>query len=1042
MSFTDFDTRRLIAIICAAVLITASAAPHLLRSAGAASIVPTSKADQRLSAATGDVRIYIGLSSNNLSKDLAKRQSAQLVRQARITTRARARASANPYMLTKQERDAARNVEALRNQGLPALRRAAEPDALANELVAALIKHGGGEVHQSSPLPNSITATVPAQLIPILSRSALVASIIPAGGEAFPMNSPVDGSETWHQNGFIGNGPSADGNGGPDFAAIDAGIRTTHLAFRTRLPGDPTNGPATGPSRITSPPGRTFFGGSDHGNTVAATVANTDLTQPVWPYYKGLAYGIDKVYDPYQAQSAGFWLTGITYAAETGVTDLPEAINYSAGLYEDTTDFNPAWVYMDNHVASFGITYSISGGNCGVEGGGYTGCSVMGQGPHRVSTPGNLHNTITMGGLDYNGDIYNSSVWIPWANSSPGPTWGGRKKPDLIHKVTGSGGGPSQLSDTDYVNTGEGTSFSAPHASAGALLLASTGVYQPTAQKAILINTATPIQGQTYWTPRSGWGALELDGAFHQRANYANGTITGSTDNGVRFFLATGIESNDRSTLVWNRRTATANTYHPLTDLDLSQHNEATGVSTATGGSDAADSVDTDQTASTDNPMPGSGTDGGDNVEQIRATSHGTQVLKVKALSAVTGIAAEPFSIASAKPLTALETPVPNVELAVAPTTAGVGGTTVVTATVTNTSSDIALTGASVTLNPPSGVSITSGSATQAFGTLGVDSAAVAIWQVEGSTSGVKTLMATANGTAYGEDFDGEGEATLNVDGTPPVVQINGPGQWSAHANAHISWTATDDSAVASYDVSTSINDAPAQLILDDTTSTSSSFTAPEGARLTVYVTARDVADNESAPISVSTVIDAIAPVVSVTPTEIVRGRSAATVSGHNVGSPITLHGVFSADASAPLTALSSLTVTYFNSSRSTQRATARATATDALGRVASAAASVDVPSRYSPARLKLGKPRVRKRSLWISGKISRSARGRVTIKITRIGRTGTKRKVIRASIRAGKFSARTKLREGRYRIRASYSGSPVLARASASRRIEFKYGG
>ncbi|MGB0872969.1 MAG: hypothetical protein ACPGYP_07515 [Solirubrobacterales bacterium] len=1031
MTYASLKTRLAIASICAAVLVAAGAAPHLLRSADASTVVPTSKVDERLAAATGDVRVYLSIAGNDLANDLAKRQAAQLARQSRISDRARTRATANPYLLTEQELRAAKAVESHRSNGLPALRRAAEPDARANERVAALIKHGGGEVQQSSPLPNSITASVPARLIPILSRSALVASIEPAGGEPFPMNSPVDGSETWHQNGLTGDGDSVDGNGGPDFVAIDAGIRTTHLAFRTRLPDDPPDGPATGPSRITSPAGRTFFGGSEHGNTVAATVANTDLTQPVWPYYKGLAYGIDKVYDPYQAQSGFFWLTGIAYAGEPGVTDLPEAANYSSGLYEDTSDFNPVWIFIDDHIASFGITYSISGGNCGVEGGGYTGCSVMGQGPHRVSTPGNLHNTITLGGLDYNGEIYNSTVWTPWANSSPGPTWGGRKKPDLIFEVTGGGGTPSQLSDAIYENAGEGTSFAAPSASAGALLLASTGVYQPTAQKAILINTATPIQGQTYWTPRSGWGALNLDAAFHQRANYANGTITGSTDNGVRFFRATGIAPDDRSTVIWNRRTATASTYHPLTNLDLSQHDQATGASTATGGSDAADTVDTNQVVSTDNPMPGSGTDGGDNVEQVRSTSSGTQVLKVKAHSEVTGLAAEPFSIASAKPLTTLETPVPTVELDIAPASSGVGDAVVVTATVTNTSSDIALTDTSVTLNPPENVSITTGSATQALGTLGVDAAAVAVWQVVGDTGGVMSLAAEANGTAYGEIFNGEDAAELTIDGTPPVVAVNGPGQWSAAANPTFSWGATDDSDIASYNVSTSINDGPTELVLANTTSTASAFTAPEGAQFTVFVTAQDAVGNESAPVSASTIIDAVAPVVAVTPTEVLRGRATATVTASNVGSPITLQGVFSTNASAPLIPLSSHAIPYLNGSRSTQRAIARATATDALGRVASAAAAVDVPSRFSSARLKLGKPSVRKRKLRVAGKISRSARGRVTIKITRIGRVGTKRKVIRATIRSGKFSARTKLRKGRYRIHASYRGSSSILKSS-----------
>lgn len=1022
--------RTLVFTLCLSVILVAPAASSgPARADAAAASGDAGIANDR----ADEMRLYIVLASNDLAEDLAAAQKQLARREAKASSDARELAVKAPYLFTYEERRIATSIDRYRNELLPAIASTAKPDVVANQKIAAMIERGGGEVEQSMPLPNSLIARVPRSLIAALNTSPEVRSIAPAGAAPDLMNSPVDGSETWHTNGFIGQGASADGHGGPDFAAVDVGVRTTHLAFRTRLPGDPTNGPATGPTRITSPPGRTDFSGSEHGNTVAAVVAGTDLTQPVWPYFKGLAYGIDKVYDPYQAKSAWYWLTGIRYLGEPGVSDLPEAINYSAGVYEDNVDFNQIWSFIDGFVDAFNTTYSISAGNCGTADPFFTNCY---DGPHRVSSPANLYNTISVGGLDYNGDAYNSSVWVPWANSSPGPTWGGRKKPDLINTV--APGGPNDQDDTTYENTGIGTSYAAPAASAGALLLASTGVYKPTAQKAILINSTTPIGGQTYWSPRSGWGALNLDTAFYQRANYADSSVTGAGENGVRFFRVTGVASGDRSTLVWNRRTTsfTGNAYYALTNLDLSQQNQATGATTATGGSDAADTVDTDQTVTTDNPMPGSGTDGGDNVEQVRSTSSGTQILKVKALSAVDGLAAEPFSIASKNPVTALQTPVPNLSLDVTPASAGIGQSATVTATITNSSSDIALSGTQATLFVPAGVSITSGSVTQSFGTLAANGTAVASWQVQGNSAGLKTLTANSQGTAYGETFTDSGSDDLTIDTTPPVVNVSSPGTYSAHSDADFSWSATDASGIASYDVSTSVDGAPATLVLDDTTETSASFTAPEGSSVTVFVSAKDTAGNESSTTSSATKIDAIAPTIAISTPVTGPGSASAVVTAENVGSPVIITAAFSTDPAATLTPLAGSVAYFTHNSTKAQTATLRAQATDALGRSTTAVSSMTVPSKYAAALLKLAKPKSKAGRTTVSGTLNKSATGRVLITAVRVGRKGTKKRSAKAKITSGKFSAKLKLTPGRYRVIVSYAGSGAVAKGTIVHRV------
>ena len=57
----------------------------------------------------------------------------------------------------------------------------------------------------------------------------------------FQLAGPIDGSAIWWANGFTGQGTSADGNGSPDAVVFDTGLRTTHDAFKTRLPGDCAN---------------------------------------------------------------------------------------------------------------------------------------------------------------------------------------------------------------------------------------------------------------------------------------------------------------------------------------------------------------------------------------------------------------------------------------------------------------------------------------------------------------------------------------------------------------------------------------------------------------------------------------------------------------------------------------------------------------------------------------------------------------------------------------------------------------------------------
>lgn len=913
-----------------------------------------------------------------------------------------------------------------RDAALAGLREEAESGTRQSERLAAYLAKIGSEVVDSSPLPNSITAIVDSSKLAALAKRSDVFAIIPAP-KTSPQSSPLDGSEIWHTNGFTGGGSSLDGNGGPDYGVFDQGVRVSHDAFKTRLPGDCATCMGSGPTRIVSPAGRTDFGGSQHGNVVAATVAGTDLqiVGPAQPK-KGLAYGIDNVYDEYEANSPIRWLIGITYQGEPGVTDLPETINYSAGLIENTTDMNSAWAGIDALVANTGINWTISAGNCGIATFSYQGC---GTGPHRVETPGNLPNAITMGGMDEMSST-DPLDWEVWANSSAGPTWGGRKKPDLISTVFSGAGGPDSFNDTGYSNPGTGTSYAAPKAAAGTLLLSSVGVYTPTAQKAILINSAHPIDGQTYWHPRSGWGGLNLEDAFYQRANYMNGSVTPAGANGTRFYKQTGVAAGDRTTLVWNRRVGayTGNNspaYSTMTNLDLIQIAESDTCSpnctpTATGGSDAADTVDTDQTVTVDNPMPGSGSDGEDNVEQVRSTGTGNQIFKVRAMSTIDGAASEQFSIAGTNAIQALQTPIPTVDLDADLTVAGPGDDIEVTATITNPSSQLALTGADVTLTLPSGTALVSGTLTQSVGTLNASASTTRSWTIDGSTHGTKNLSATTTGTTYGEAFSGTGSTDFVVDATPPTLSIDPQPTWSGSNPASFSWSATDaDSSVATYDAEVSIDGGAFTSVLSGSTSTSTAVAAAEGQTIELRVRVRDVYANLSDWQCVTTTIDAIAPTIAIgaatTPS---RGTINVPATISNVGSPVTATYTFGPAGSATRTFASPATFT--NASATTITARLTITATDALGRVTTNVSDHLVGPRFLSSNARISSVKVKRRTARISGTTATGYSGTVTIAIRRIGKKGTKRVSRKFKARSGRYNAKIKLKPGKYQLTAT----------------------
>ncbi|MBJ7354819.1 MAG: hypothetical protein JHC98_08345 [Thermoleophilaceae bacterium] len=792
------------------------------------------------------------------------------------------------------------------------------------------------------------------------------------------------------------------------------------------------------------PLGRDGFPGTKHANTIASTIASTHLSDGA----QGMAYGIDKLYDNYLSDNPYLWNLGIQSAGDEGLggeADLPEVINYSAGLYDDEVDLQPLANYFDALEDQFGILHTVSAGNCGTADPSYTDC---GDGPHRVSSPGTNFNVLTVGGLDSSTTYPDVSGYAPWEHTSPGPTWGGRKKPDLIAPVFGTSGTPSAIDDATWTSGGLGTSFAAPIAASGALLLASTGVYSPTAQKAIMINSATPVAGQTYWTPRSGWGAINMAAAFPDRGNYVQGTITGSDANGVRFFSQPDLAVDDRTTLVWNRRTDASSIlspgYHDLTNLDLSQFDASDpGTPTATGGSDAGDNVDSDIVPSTDNPMPGNGSDGGDNVEQIRSTGTGAQIVKVKALTPIDGASSEPFSLAGHHALTALETPVPEVALTVAPTITSGSGTVQITASVENTSNDLTLEDFSMTLDLPPGTSLNTGGATSPTTPydVGAGETTTVIWLVDNLTSGAKTFSATATGTAYGETFTGSDSTSLDVDATPPSLAVSGMPTWSTTTQPFFQWAGSDSQSAVKYDVEESIDGAPFSPLLTATEQTSISLPGTEGQNIRLRIRAVDSFDNASDWTEVGTTIDAVGPVAALGAADASKqGIRSVPLSFSNVGSPVTAKFTF-ADKTGGRTgsATNGQVVSFTNNGSLPVYASLSLVVTDALGRQATAQETYLIEPRLGPSGLKFKSAKRSGSKLVIVGTVSKNFSGKVSVVATRIGTKGTKRVAKSSAAKKGAFKVSLRLKPGRYKFVATTPKTTKFSATSITSKLTIK---
>jgi hypothetical protein len=302
----------------------------------------------------------------------------------------------------------------------------------------------------------------------------------------------------------------------------------------------------------------------------------------------------------------------------------------------------------------------------------------------------------------------------------------------------------------------------------------------------------------------------------------------------AKFFRA-NVSAGDRATLVWNRRSTGCFTFgcgtpHALTlsNLDLSEYDSSSQV------------------------LRTSSTSAIDNVEQVMAPSGGTVVYKVKdESSTIDGLSAEPFAFAAANAITPLAAPRPTVSLTLDQATARQGDQVKVTVTASNTSSDLAGSSAQVSLNVPSGIQVVSGGSTSwSIGTLAAGASSSHEWIVKGTSDSFADFTATAQTQVYGETFTSSASgATLDVDSSPPAPAISCPGGSTTGTTVPVTWSATDASGVAGYEVLVSTDGGAFLPWLTNVTRTGESFAGQVGHSYRFAVRATDVLGNGSAQV-------------------------------------------------------------------------------------------------------------------------------------------------------------------------------------------------
>ena len=706
---------------------------------------------------------------------------------------------------------------------------------------AQAMRRLGARVRSANPLTGTVTATIDRERVAALRelRGVVRLSVetVQRPVAQLEENQTLGATAMWAA-GFTGGWGTADqgrdlrtGQPSTDFAdtanvdrpdlqIIYDKIRQDHPAFtgvRFVIPTNATLNPRASDSHGTAVASQAISQGVS-----SCPAAMTCGPDDVHPDYKGSAPGVDHVLDgAYQpANATNFnefaWGQGLTAFGVPGVSrpDGAEVLTDSHGGGGINYDDSGEERNRDAVVSTYGATYFQSAGNDGNYSWGVPACIA--------------YNVICVGALadrgtsDLSDDIVDSY-------SSPGPTVGGRRKPDILAPGDSAYARQTWSDGSGLWDYGTGTSLASPAAAGGALLLLGTGkVYDPLAIKALLIDSAravpqcTTCSLPTYWDPRSGWGAMDVSAAYAEINNYRTAAVN---QDAPRFYAATTQAAGDRATLVWNRRIdeswpdptnvnqGSTSVVHPLTDLDLYELDATTF---------AGRGIDHNTTI--------------DNVEQTRSPDAASVIYAVAAKSPVEGLAAEPFALAATRGLTALTTPQPQVTVTTDKTQLKPGQAATVTITATNPSSDLAGAAPTFTLSAGPGVTVSDPSfpngAPGAFAkkpATGTNPAYTATFTVT-ATSDAEVRLNAAVTTAVGSvTTTGRAATDITVDGTGPQATATVPASVGSDGRIAFSWELQDPSGVAGAEVQVSADGGPYQPWITGGAKGSATYTGAPG---------------------------------------------------------------------------------------------------------------------------------------------------------------------------------------------------------------------
>ena len=303
----------------------------------------------------------------------------------------------------------------------------------------------------------------------------------------------------------------------------------------------------------------------------------------------------------------------------------------------------------------------------------------------------------------------------------------------------------------------------------------------PPLYKALLLNSAED-RGTAGGDTAYGWGYIDLQAAYQQRANVREGNVTAGPVHYV--FYRGSAAAGDKATLVWNRHSTYNGASYPLVysatanDLDLLSYNEA-------GGSLISSSTRTV-----------------DNVEQVSAPGAvASMVYKVNVPGSLSGVTREHYAIVL--PSGAVGAAAPSLTAAVSgPPAMEMGAPFTITANVTDVGG-LAAQAVSVTLTLPPGLVLVSGANPQTVGRITAGGMRAATWQVSGVTLGPKTVTATATSVSYEETFSATSApySVVIVDSVPPTSSVDTLPATTTSSSFSVTATAYDLGGVASVEL-------------------------------------------------------------------------------------------------------------------------------------------------------------------------------------------------------------------------------------------------